>query len=71
MCIRDSSDVAAEMATQATFVKLDTQDNQMTAGRLQIRSIPTLAVYHHGREIARISGALPKGQFKQWLQQYL
>lgn len=65
------SDVAAEMATQATFVKLDTQDNQMTAGRLQIRSIPTLAVYHHGREIARISGALPKGQFKQWLQQYL
>ncbi|MCL1074499.1 thioredoxin TrxC [Shewanella dokdonensis] len=65
------SEVAAEMTSQATFAKLDTQDNQLTASRLQIRSIPTLAVYHHGREIARISGALPKGQFKQWLQQYL
>lgn len=65
------SQVAAEMATQACFVKLDTENNQMAANRYQIRSIPTLMIFHHGKEIARLSGALPKTQFKQWLQQYL
>ena len=59
------------MATQAYFVKLDTENNQITASRYQIRSIPTLMIFHHGKEIARLSGALPKAQFKQWLQQNL
>jgi len=63
--------VASEMSTQACFVKLDTEHNQNTAGRLNIRSIPTLMIFHQGKEIARMSGALPKPQFKQWLAQYL
>ena len=65
------SQVSHEMATQACFIKLDTENNQMIASRYQIRSIPTLMIFHHGKEIARLSGALPKTQFKQWLQQYL
>lgn len=65
------SQVSHEMATQACFIKLDTESNQMIANRYQIRSIPTLMIFHHGKEIARLSGALPKTQFKQWLQQYL
>nr|WP_321269944.1 thioredoxin TrxC [uncultured Tolumonas sp.] len=65
------SQVSHEMVTQACFVKLDTENNQITASRYQIRSIPTLMIFHHGKEIARLSGALPKNQFKQWLQQYL
>lgn len=63
--------VAAEMATQALFVKLDTEANQQTAAGFQIRSIPTLMVFHRGREVARLSGALPKPQFVQWLNQQL
>lgn len=65
------SQVSDEMAAQACFVKLDTENNQITASRYQIRSIPTLMIFHHGKEIARLSGALPKAQFKQWLQQNL
>ncbi len=65
------SQVAAEMATQALFIKLDTQANQGIAENYQIRSIPTLMAFHRGREIARLSGALPKPQFQQWLQQQL
>ncbi len=61
--------VAAEIVTQACFVKLDTEQNQNIAGSYQIRSIPTLMIFHHGKEITRISGALPKSQFKQWLIQ--
>tara|TARA_B110000503_G_scaffold85373_1_gene129789 strand:+ start:26792 stop:27238 length:447 start_codon:yes stop_codon:yes gene_type:complete len=63
--------VASEMATQACFVKLDTEQNQNTAGRYNIRSIPTLMIFHHGKEIARMSGALPKPQFEQWLAEHL
>jgi thioredoxin 2 len=63
--------VAADMFTQACFVKLDTESNQNTAGGHNIRSIPTLMIFHHGREIARMSGALPKAQFRQWLTENL
>lgn len=63
--------VAGEMFTQACFVKLDTEHNQHTGGVYNIRSIPTLMIFHHGKEIARMSGALPKAQFEQWLAQNL
>ncbi|WP_421850283.1 thioredoxin TrxC [Marinomonas sp.] len=63
--------VASEMSTQACFLKLDTEQNQTTAGGYNIRSIPTLMIFHHGKEVARLSGALPKAQFKQWLAQNL
>ena len=63
--------VAAEMSTQACFVKLDTHNNQKTAGGCNIRSIPTLMMFHRGKEIARMSGALPKPQFMKWLAKNL
>ena len=63
--------VAAEISTKACFVKLDTEQQQQTASRYAIRSIPTLMIFHHGKEIARMSGALPKPQFMQWLAQHL
>jgi len=65
------SQVAGEMAGRASFVKLDTEANQQTAARFQIRSIPTLMVFHRGREVTRLSGALPPAQFRQWLAQHL
>lgn len=63
--------LAGEMFTQACFVKLDTEHNQNTAGGYNIRSIPTLMIFHQGKEIARMSGALSKIQFTQWLAQNL
>lgn len=64
-------EVAAEMKTKACFVKLDTESNRNTGSQYQIRSIPTLALFYKGREITRMSGALPKSQFVQWLNQHL
>jgi thioredoxin 2 len=63
--------VAGEMNAQACFVKLDTEHNKNLAGGYNIRSIPTLMIFHRGKEVARLSGALPKPQFKQWLTQNL
>ena len=63
--------VAAAQPTRARFLKLDTQANPAVAAQFQIRSIPTLMVFHGGREVARLSGALPRPQFEQWLEQQL
>lgn len=63
--------VAAELGTQFVFVKLDTQENPQTAAAYQIRSIPTLTLFRQGSEVARLSGAMPKPQFVQWLQQHV
>ncbi|GAM66362.1 hypothetical protein JCM19236_3814 [Vibrio sp. JCM 19236] len=41
------------------------------AARFAIRSIPTMKIFKQGKEIASISGALPKQQFQQWLTQNL
>lgn len=63
--------LAVEMAAQVSFIKLDTEANPRTAARLQICSLPTLMVFNRGSEVARVSGALPKARFQQWLSQQL
>lgn len=47
------------------FAKLDTQANQATSAKFNIRSIPTLAVFHRGQELGRVSGALPPAQLEE------
>jgi thioredoxin 2 len=65
----------AQMAGQYTgrvrFVKVDTEAEQILAGRHNIRSIPTLALFKAGRELDRVSGALPGPQLAAWLRQHL
>lgn len=59
--------MAADMDKLACFIKLNTETNQNTASIYNIRSIPTLMIFHHGKEIARISGALTTTQLTEWL----
>ena len=63
--------MAADMDKLACFVKLDTQQNQNIASIYNIRSIPTLMMFHHGKEIARVSGALTTAQLNRWLVENL
>ncbi|WP_159736943.1 thioredoxin TrxC [Vibrio atypicus] len=65
------SDVAAERAQIVRFVKVDTEAQQNIAAKYQIRSIPTIMVFKNGKRVDVINGALPKGQFDQWLNQAL
>lgn len=51
--------------------KLDTEAEQGLAARFQIRSIPTLALFRGGREVARIAGAMPLQQLQRWVEQSL
>lgn len=60
---------AAELEPRVRLGKVDTEAQQSLAARFAIRSIPTLIIFRRGREVARISGALPAGQFRQWVLQ--
>jgi thioredoxin 2 len=51
------------------FLKVDTEQAPQLAARLEIRSIPTLVLFHGGRELARLSGAMAAPQLLQWLDQ--
>ena len=49
-------------------VKLNVDDNQQTAARYDVMSIPTLIVFKNGEPATRIIGALPKKRLVQELE---
>ena len=59
---------AAEMEPGARFAKLNTDEQQATAARFQIRSIPTLAIFKGGREVARQPGAMGAADIVRWVK---
>lgn len=62
---------AAELEPRVQLAKVDTQQAQQLAAQYAIRGIPTLALFRRGHEIDRVSGALPKQQFLQWVRERL
>ncbi|WP_150427492.1 thioredoxin TrxC [Dechloromonas sp. CZR5] len=62
---------AIDLEPHARLVKVNTEVEQQLAARFNIRSIPTLAVFVQGREVARQSGALDLANLKRWLQPHL
>jgi len=56
---------------QARLVKVNTEEAQGLATRLGIRSIPTLALFRGGREVARTAGAMDANSLVAWTRQYL
>jgi len=59
---------ARAAAGRLLFAKLETEAAQEIAGRLGIRSIPTLVLFSGGRELARQSGALSTRQILDWVR---
>jgi thioredoxin 2 len=65
------SAAARELEPEFRLAKLNTEAAPEIAGQLGIRSIPTMIVFKSGREVARQSGALGKGDIVRWVQQQL
>jgi thioredoxin 2 len=59
--------VARARAGRALFAKLSTERAPRTAARLGIQSIPTLAAFREGREVARQSGAMNAAMIQRWV----
>jgi thioredoxin 2 len=64
-------EAARMLEPQVRLVKVNTEEAQGLAGRLGIRSIPTLALFRGGKEVARTSGAMDAGRLVAWARQYL
>lgn len=57
---------AKNLEPEMRLAKLNTEEAQQLAAQYNIRSIPTLALFKNGREIARQAGAMDSANIVQW-----
>lgn len=62
---------AANKAPEIRFVKVDSDAAPHASQQYGIRSIPTLLLFHGGREIGRQSGVMPAAQLLAWARSLL
>jgi thioredoxin 2 len=60
-------EAARQFEPRLRLAKLDTEAEPALAQRFGIRSIPTLVMLRHGREVARQSGALQGAGLRQFI----
>jgi len=65
------AEAARQLEPQVRLAKLDTEAEQAIAARFGIRSIPTLALFRGGREIARQAGAMGAADIVRWVRAHL
>ena len=61
------SDASSQLEPNVILAKLNTETAQQTAGRFNIRSIPSLVMFKDGKEVARQAGAMSAQQIVQWV----
>ena len=66
--IRSSRRWPPSATASCAIVSLNVDDNQQTAGRYEVLSIPTLILFKDGAEAKRIVGALPKRRLEAELE---
>jgi thioredoxin 2 len=62
---------AAQLEPGVRVVKVDTEAEQNLGARFNIRSIPTLALFRDGKEIARQAGAMGAADIVRWVRSNL
>ncbi len=60
------AEAAKELEPAMRLVKVSTEEAPALAAALQITSIPTLALFRGGQEVARQAGAMPARQIVAW-----
>lgn len=64
-------EVSEDFKGKVKVGKLDVDNNPMVAGKLGIRSIPTLLLFKGGKIVDQIVGAVPKSAIAQKLNAHL
>jgi thioredoxin 1 len=60
-------EIATEMAGKVKIAKVNVDENPGVAGKLGIRSIPTLMIFKDGKLTAQKVGAAPKNELMKWI----
>ena len=63
-------EVDAEIGDKVQIVKVDVDENQQTAGKYGIMSIPTLVLFKDGEIVDKVVGFNPKEKLVQFIEQY-
>jgi thioredoxin 2 len=63
--------IATERPGRLKLVKVNTDTAPNLSGRFGIRGIPTMILFDHGKESARITGALPAPALGSWVEDHL
>ena len=61
-------EVGDEMGDKLKIVKLDVDKNNVTAGKYNIMSVPSLLFFKKGEVVDQVVGAVPKAQLLQRVQ---
>lgn len=64
-------ELAQEYDGKVNFVKLNTDENAVTASKYGIRSIPSLLIFKQGEPVGQIVGFRPKAELKKRLDEAL
>ena len=59
---------ATTLEPSVRLAKVNTDEQQALAGRYGIQGIPTMVLFHHGREVARRSGAMSAAAIESWVR---
>jgi thioredoxin 2 len=62
---------AAQLEPRVQLVKVNTDEAQGLGARLNIRSIPTIALFVGGRDVARQAGAMGAADIVRWAQSHV
>lgn len=62
---------ANQLEPQVRLTKVNTEAEQQLGAQFGIRSIPTLALFHGGKEVARQPGAMSASDIVRWVQSQL
>ncbi|MBY0124015.1 thioredoxin [Bacillus sp. S/N-304-OC-R1] len=60
----------AEMGDKVKIVKIDVDENQETAGKFGVMSIPTLLVFKNGEAVDKVVGFQPKEALAELLSKH-
>ncbi len=64
-------ELAKEYAGKMKFAKVNVDENPDLAATFGIHSIPTFLVFHKGKVVEKLVGAMPKEHFKKFIDQIL
>jgi thioredoxin len=64
-------ELSHEYTRRLLFLKLNTDQNQRSAQKYRIFSLPTLMIFNRGRKIAQRVGLSSKSNFKSWINEVL
>ncbi|GAB4427680.1 MAG: thioredoxin [Chloroflexi bacterium OHK40] len=57
--------LAVEYEGRLTIAKVNTDEEIQNASQLGIQGIPTLIIFKGGKEVARLIGSRPEGQYRE------